>query len=166
GIELFYEDLNNTLNDVADMRFEVICVDDGSRDDTLSKLISIVDRDPRFSVLELSRNFGKEAALTAGLDIAKGDAIIPLDADLQDPPEVIPALLAEWQKGADIVLARRSDRSSDTFLKRNTAKLFYRLHNSLSEVQIPPDVGDFRLLDKSVLNPLRHMPERHRSITG
>ena len=162
----FYEELRSVLDNVANTHFEIICVDDGSCDDTLQRLISLVDRDPRFSVIELSRNFGKEAALTAGLDAAKGDAVIPIDADLQDPPELIPPLIAAWQTGADIVLARRRDRDSDTFLKRSTAKLFYRLHNWLSEVQIPPDVGDFRLIDRSVLEALKQLPERQRFMKG
>src|SRR5215470_3523376 len=98
-VEPFYLALRGVLDRIADVRFEVICVDDGSRDETLPKLISLVDRDRRFSVIELSRNFGKEAALTAGLDAAKGDAVIPIDADLQDPPELIPALIAAWQEG-------------------------------------------------------------------
>ncbi len=145
---------------------KIICVDDGSGDDTLPRLISLVDRDPRFRVIELSRNFGKEAALTAGLDAAQGDAVIPMDADLQDPPELIPALIAAWQKGADVVLARRKDRDSDTALKRSTAKLFYRLHNWLSQVQIPANVGDFRLVDKSVVEALKQLPERQRFMKG
>lgn len=166
AIEPLYQALRGVLDCVPGIRFEVICVDDGSRDDTLQRLIALVDRDVRFSVLELSRNFGKEAALTAGLDAATGDAVIPIDADLQDPPELIPALIAEWQKGADVVLPARSDRESETLLKRNTAKLFYRLHNWLSQVQIPANVGDFRLLDKSVLEALRQLPERQRFMKG
>ena len=122
----FYQALRGVLEGINDTCFEIICVDDGSHDDTLSRLISLVDHDPRLSIIELSRNFGKEAALTAGLDAAKGDAVIPIDADLQDPPELIPALIAAWQKGADVVLARRTNRESDTFFKRNTAQLFYR----------------------------------------
>ena len=130
------------------------------------RLISLADRDERFSVIEFSRNFGKEAALTAGLDAAKGDAVIPIDADLQDPPELIPALIAAWQKGADVVLAKREDRDSDTFLKRSTAMLFYRLHNWLSKMQIPRNVGDFRLLDKSVVEAIKQLPERQRFMKG
>jgi glycosyltransferase involved in cell wall biosynthesis len=165
-VESFYQALCGVLDSLPDPRFEVICVDDGSRDDTLQRLISLTDRDERFSVIELSRNFGKEAALTAGLDAAQGDAVIPIDADLQDPPELIPALIAAWQKGADVVLAEREDRDSDTFLKRSTAMLFYRLHNWLSKVQIPANVGDFRLMDKSVLEALRQLPERQRFMKG
>lgn len=166
AVEPFYEALRGLIDAITDTRFEIICVDDGSRDDTLSRLISIVDRDPRFLVIELSRNFGKEAALTAGLDAAEGSAVIPIDADLQDPPELIRALIAEWQKGADVVLARRAVRDSDTLVKRMTAKWFYRLHNWLSDVQIPPDVGDFRLIDRSVLQALRQLPERQRFMKG
>jgi polyisoprenyl-phosphate glycosyltransferase len=166
AVEPFYEALRGLIDAITDTRFEIICVDDGSRDDTLSRLISIVDRDPRFSIIELSRNFGKEAALTAGLDAAEGSAVIPIDADLQDPPELIRALIAEWQKGADVVLARRAVRDSDTLVKRITAKWFYRLHNWLSDVQIPPDVGDFRLIDRSVLQALRQLPERQRFMKG
>src|SRR5215831_15976391 len=165
-VEPFYLALRGVLDRIADVRFEVICVDDGSRDETLPKLISLVDRDRRFSVIELSRNFGKEAALTAGLDAAKGDAVIPIDADLQDPPELIPVLMAAWQSGADVVLAKRQDRHSDGFLKRTTATLFYRLHNWLSQVQIPADVGDFRLIDRSVLEGLKQLPERQRFMKG
>jgi glycosyltransferase involved in cell wall biosynthesis len=166
SVEPFYQALCKVVDELAYARFEIICIEDGSCDDTLAKLISLVNRDPRFSVIELSRNFGKEAALAAGLDAAQGDAVIPIDADLQDPPELIPALIMAWQKGADVVLARRCDRDSDTFLKRNTAKLFYRLHNCLSQVQIPPNVGDFRLIDKSVLEAVKQLPERQRFMKG
>ena len=166
AVEPFYLALRDVIDRIADIRFEIICVDDGSRDETLGKLLSLVDRDPRFSVIELSRNFGKEAALTAGLDAAKGDAVIPIDADLQDPPQLIPALIAAWQEGADVVLARRSDRDADTLSKRHTARLFYRLHNWLSGVQIPQDVGDFRLMDKAVVEALKQLPERQRFMKG
>jgi polyisoprenyl-phosphate glycosyltransferase len=166
AVDPFYRVLRGALDAVPDIRFEVICVDDGSQDDTLQRLLALIDCDPRFSVIELSRNFGKEAALTAGLDAAKGDAVIPIDADLQDPPELIPGLIAAWQQGADVVLAQRGDRASDTFLKRNTARLFYRVSNWLSQVRIPANVGDFRLIDKSVLEALKQLPERQRFMKG
>lgn len=166
AVESFYRTMSKVLDGIPDARFEVICVDDGSGDDTLQRLIALTDRDARFSVIELSRNFGKEAALTAGLDAAKGDAVIPIDADLQDPPKLIPVLMAAWQSGADVVLAKRQDRHSDGFLKRTTATLFYRLHNWLSQVQIPADVGDFRLIDRSVLEGLKQLPERQRFMKG
>jgi glycosyltransferase involved in cell wall biosynthesis len=148
------------------MDFEVVCIDDGSRDDTLEKLISIAEKDPRFHIIELSRNFGKEAALTAGVDAATGDAVIPIDADLQDPPELILEMIKEWSKGAEVVLARRVDRSSDSFLKRKTAEFFYRFHNSLSTIQIPENVGDFRLMDRVVVDALKQLPEQHRFMKG
>jgi polyisoprenyl-phosphate glycosyltransferase len=166
AVEPFYLAVRDVIDSIGDIQFEIICVDDGSRDETLAKLISVVDRDHRYSIIELSRNFGKEAALTAGLDAAKGHAVIPIDADLQDPPELIPALIAAWQQGAEVVLARRSDRDSDTLLKRHTAWLFYRLHNWLSEVQIPANVGDFRLMDRAVVEALKQLPERQRFMKG
>lgn len=166
GVLSFYDALCPILTGLEAYDFELICVDDGSRDDTLIKLISIAERDPRFQVIELSRNFGKEAALTAGIDAATGDAIIPIDADLQDPPEIIPILIEEWVKGAEVVLARRSDRSADSFLKRKTAALFYRIHNHLAATKIPENVGDFRLMDRSVVDALKLLPESHRFMKG
>ena len=132
GVDYFYDELCRVFSQVAEIDFEVVCIDDGSSDDTLKKLISVAEKDHRFHIIEFSRNFGKEAALTAGIDMAKGDAVIPIDADLQDPPELIPEMIKEWSKGAEVVLARRADRSSDSFLKRKTAEIFYRFHNRLS----------------------------------
>ncbi len=166
AIQHFYSGITAIFDAVPQMRFEVVFVDDGSRDDTLEKLAAIAARDSRFRVVELSRNFGKEAALTAAIDHARGDAIIPIDVDLQDPPEVIHQLLAEWQRGAEVVLARRIDRQSDSFLKRRTAAMFYRFHNSLSSIKIPEDVGDFRLLDRVAADALARLPERQRFMKG
>lgn len=166
GIEAFYRELCFVLDRLADHRFEVICVDDGSRDDTLAKLLALVERDSRVRVLELSRNFGKEAALTAGIDASRGDAVIPMDADLQDPPELIARLIEAWLGGADVVLARRTDRSTDSFLKRKTAELFYRVHNRVSSVKIPENVGDFRLLDRVAVEAVKTLPERQRFMKG
>ncbi|MGZ8190812.1 MAG: glycosyltransferase family 2 protein [Methylococcaceae bacterium] len=166
GVELFYQAIYPILDQVINVDFEVVCVDDGSTDETLNKLINIVGRDSRFRVIGLSRNFGKEAALTAGIDSARGDAVIPIDADLQDPPELIPTLIGKWQQGAEVVLARRTDRSSDSFLKRKTAEMFYQLHNSLSPVQIPENVGDFRLMDRIAVEALKQLPERQRFMKG
>ena len=162
----FHSSLITVLESLPGLDFEVICVDDGSRDDTLQKLLSLVERDPRFVVVELSRNFGKEAALTAGIDAATGDAVIPIDSDLQDPPELIRDLVREWEAGAEVVLARRCDRNCDTFLKRKTASLFYRVHNSLSSVKIPENVGDFRLIDRIVVDALKRLPEKQRFMKG
>ena len=166
GVEVFYDAITPLLNQYSDIVFEVICIDDGSRDDTLNRLLSIVQHDSRFRVIELSRNFGKEAAMTAGLDVVEGDAIIPIDADLQDPPELIPLLISEWKKGADVVLAHRIDRSSDSYMKKKSAELFYRFHNRLSSIKIPENVGDFRLMDRSVVEALRRLPERQRFMKG
>src|ERR1035437_543698 len=166
GITYFYEALCAIFCQVPEIDFEVVCIDDGSSDDTLKHLISIAENDSRFHVIELSRNFGKEAALTAGIDAATGDAVIPIDADLQDPPELILRMIKEWFNGAEVVLARRADRSSDSFLKRKSAEIFYRFHNHLSTIQIPENVGDFRLMDRIVIDALKQLPEQHRFMKG
>jgi glycosyltransferase involved in cell wall biosynthesis len=166
GVAAFYQSLCPALEAVPNTRFEIVCVDDGSQDDTLRRLVAIARKDPRFVVIELSRNFGKEAALTAGMEASRGDAVVPLDADLQDPPSLIEQMVAEWRKGADVVLARRTDRSADSLLKRKTAEAFYRIHNSLSDVKVPENVGDFRLMDRRVVDALERLPERQRFMKG
>jgi len=147
-------------------RFEFVCVDDGSTDATLERLVALTETDRRVRILELSRNFGKEAALTAAIDAALGDAVIPMDADLQDPPELIPEMVMHWERGADVVLAHRSDRSADAFMKRVAADLFYRCYALLSDVKIPDNVGDFRLMDRRVVEALKLLPERQRFMKG
>jgi len=166
GISQFYDAVTAVFEDLPDIDFEVVCIDDGSSDDTLARLIGLIERDSRFKVIELSRNFGKEAALTAGIDAARGDAVIPFDADLQDPPEMIPKLIEQWLKGAEVVLARRADRSSDAFLKQKTAEFFYKIHNNLSSIRIPDNVGDFRLMDRVAVEALKQLPERQRFMKG
>lgn len=166
GVNYFYQALQPIIDAHTELEFEVICIDDGSTDDTLNQLITITQKDSRFQVIELSRNFGKEAALTAGIDLASGDAVIPIDADLQDPPELIRQMITKWHQGAEVVLARRIDRSADKFLKRKTAKLFYQLHNQLSSIKIPENVGDFRLLDRIVVDALKQLPEQQRFMKG
>jgi glycosyltransferase involved in cell wall biosynthesis len=146
--------------------YEIVCINDGSSDRTCQLLAAEHLRNRRIKLLNLSRNFGKERALTAGLDHACGRAVIPLDADLQDPPQVIPALVAKWREGFDVVLAVRADRSNDSLMKRASAKLFYRLLGCLSECPIPADVGDFRLLDRRVVEALKLLPERTRFMKG
>lgn len=146
--------------------FEIVCVNDGSLDTTLERLHAARQREPRIRVLDLSRNFGKEAALTCGIDHACGDAVIPIDADLQDPPELIVEMVRLWRQGFDVVLAQRVDRSSDHILKRKTSEWFYRLHNAISEPAIPPNVGDFRLIDRKVVEALKLLPERQRFMKG
>jgi polyisoprenyl-phosphate glycosyltransferase len=166
GIQVFHETLSSLMDGVDSVDFEVVCVDDGSNDATLPALVDLSKRDSRYVVIELSRYFGKEAALTAGLDAASGDAVIPMDADLQDPPELIREMVQVWQRGHDVVLARRVDRSSDSYLKRKTAELFYRVHNRFSNVKIPENVGDFRLMDRVVVDALKQLPEQQRFMKG
>ena len=146
--------------------WECVCVNDGSTDGTLAALLALHDEDPRVRVIDLARNFGKEAALTAGLDHARGAAAIPLDADLQDPPELIPALIERWQAGFDVVNAVRLSREGESLMKRASAHAFYRVFNRISKVPIPEDTGDFRLLSRPVLNALRQLPERRRFMKG
>jgi glycosyltransferase involved in cell wall biosynthesis len=146
--------------------YEIVCVNDGSSDRTLAVLTAARKANPFIKIVDLTRNFGKEAALTAGLDFATGDAVIPLDADLQDPPELIPDLVAKWREGHDMVVAVRRDRGSDTFAKRSSANLFYRVIACLSEVPIPANTGDFRLMDRHVVAALKGMPERTRFMKG
>lgn len=166
GVALFAKAMRQLCDSQHDIDFELVCVDDGSTDDTLQRLVDLADQDSRWQVVALSRNFGKEAALTAGLDAARGDAVVPIDADLQDPPEVIPELIAAWRAGSEVVLAKRRNRSTDSLLKRKTAEAFYRVHNRLSDLQIPENVGDFRLMDRKVVDALKHLPERQRFMKG
>jgi len=166
GVVAFHAAASAVARGMPAFDFEFLFVDDGSGDDTLQHLVQLKDADQRVRVVELSRNFGKEAALSAGLDFATGDAAIPMDADMQDPPDLIPALVEAWGAGAEVVLARRSDRRSDAVLKRVTARFFYRLHNRVSDIQIPENVGDFRLMDRVVVDALRKLPERQRFMKG
>ena len=166
ALGIFFQHVTAVLADLPAYRFEIICVDDGSRDATARDLLLLAQTDPRIVVVELSRNYGKEAAVTAGLEASSGDAVVVLDADLQDPPELIVAMLAKWRAGADMVVAKREDRSSDTAFKRWTAKAFYRLHNRISNIQLPEDVGDYRLLGRKVVDAVMRLPERHRFMKG
>ena len=166
GVEAFHAALGPVLAGILSYRVEIICVDDGSTDDTLERLLALASLNPQYKVIELSRNFGKEAALTAGLDAAIGQAVVALDADLQDPPSLIHQLIHMWENGADVVLARRVDRSTDGFLKRKTAEWFYRMHNLVADIAIPQNVGDFRLMDRRVVDALKRLPERQRFMKG
>jgi glycosyltransferase involved in cell wall biosynthesis len=146
--------------------FEILFIDDGSDDGTLDAIRRAHQRDPRVRGLSFSRNFGKEAALSAGLDHALGSAVVPLDVDLQDPPEVIGDMVRKWREGYDIVYGVRTNRESDSLPKRLTADLYYRAHNWLSDDKIPEHAGDFRLLDRKVVDVIRAMPERSRFMKG
>ena len=167
SVESFFNEINMVVSKIdIDINFEFICVDDGSTDDTIEKLIFNQKNDQRIKVIELSRNFGKEAALTAGIYESSGDAIIPIDADLQDPPELISQMIEKWLQGYEVVLAKRENRELDSFFKRITANFFYKIHNNLSTIKIPSNVGDFRLLDKSVVQELKKLPENQRFMKG
>jgi glycosyltransferase involved in cell wall biosynthesis len=145
---------------------EIICVNDGSRDKTLLGLIQYHQKYPQIKVVNLSRNFGKDIALTAGIDYTSGQAVIPIDADLQDPPELILELVEKWREGYDVVCATRRVRLGETWLKRFTAHSFYKFINKISDFSIPHNTGDFRLLDRQVVEALKRMPERRRFMKG
>ena len=165
SIDLFLNGVEPYL-DSAGLKFEIVFVNDGSRDDTLAHLLDCSARDRRIRVVNLSRNFGKEAALTAGIDHARGDILIPMDIDLQDPPGLFKPFIERWREGYDIVYGVRAARTSDTAAKRVTAGWFYRAFNSMSPVRIPANVGDFRLVDRRAIEVLRRLPERNRFMKG
>jgi len=154
------------LDELKPDMFELLYVNDGSSDETMGILGTIQAEDPRVRILNFSRNFGHQIAVTAGLDHAQGDAVVLIDADLQDPPEVILEMVERWRDGYQVVYGMRTDRSGETRFKLLTAKLFYRLLNRLSDVKIPLDVGDFRLMDRQVVDALSAMPERDRYLRG
>ncbi len=164
-IDLFFSRTIGVLK-AASLDFEIICVNDGSSDDTLDKLKQASALEPRIKIVDLTRNFGKEVALSAGIDYASGDAIVPIDADLQDPPELIPEMVDKWLQGADMVLPRRAARRGDTQFKKTTAHMFYGLMERIGDVPVPADVGDFRLLDRRVAEAMKLMPERTRFMKG
>ena len=161
----FHRRLSQTMLGM-DLDSEIIYVNDGSKDATLDILRALQKGDSSVSIVDLSRNFGKEIAMTAGLDHASGDAVVVIDADLQDPPELIPELVKHWREGYDDVYARRSSRDGESFIKRTTAHLFYRLLRALSNVDIPPDTGDFRLLSRRAVDSLKQLSEQHRFMKG
>lgn len=146
--------------------WELVFVNDGSEDGTLQQATSYRPTTFRMVVVDLSRHFGKEAALSAGLRATSGDAVIPLDADLQDPPQLMLEMIARWESGADVVVAKRSNRSSDSWGKRVSAMLFYRTFNMISDVHIPENVGDFRLMDRTVVDAINNLPENRRFMKG
>lgn len=166
GLELLYKRLQNIINNISCYRFQILLVNDGSKDNTLSKMQELHETDKTVSYLSLSRNFGKENAMLAGLDYAEGDAVILMDADLQDPPELIPQMLAEWEKGYDDVYARRRSRAGETWLKKATAHWYYRILRKFADIDIPADVGDFRLLDRQAVDALCSLRERQRYTKG
>jgi dolichol-phosphate mannosyltransferase len=152
--------------DALEIRFEVIFVNDGSTDESLAILSEVHTRDPRFKIVDFSRNFGQQLAVTAGIDHATGKAVVVMDGDLQDPPEILPKLIERWKEGYEVVYAVRRRSVEEPFLKRVAYASFYRLLRRIAEVEIPLDSGDFALMDRRVVDMLRSMPERNRYVRG
>jgi polyisoprenyl-phosphate glycosyltransferase len=166
GIAHFHERTQATLRALPNLRYEIVYVDDGSHDRSFELLREFAANDPCVVVIKFSRNFGHQIAITAGLDAARGDGIVFIDADLQDPPELIAELVAKWREGSDVVYARRTRRKGETALKLVTAAAFYRILRAMTNIDIPPDVGDFRLISSRVAHQLRAMREKDRFIRG
>ena len=166
NIDALYEQIRNVTKEIKEYRFQLLLVNDGSKDATLVKMQELHDKDSSVSYLSLSRNFGKENAMLAGLDFAEGDAVILMDADLQDPPELIPKLIEEWEKGYDDVYARRRSRAGETWFKKASAHWYYRILQKFADIDIPADVGDFRLLDRQAVDALCSLRERQRYTKG
>lgn len=165
-IDLFVDRVKSVFSKTTDIRVDIVFVNDGSTDGTLPLLIARQQYDDNIRVVDLSRNFGKEAALTAGIYVATGDAVVPIDVDLQDPPELIVDMIARWREGFDVVVARRASRDADGWSKRTSARWFYWIHNKISEPTIPENVGDYRLMDRCVVEALKELPESRRFMKG
>lgn len=166
SIGLFINKVNEVFKNELLVHLEIVFINDGSTDDTLELLLNYQKEDPRLKIIDLSRNFGKEAALTAGLLAASGQVVVPIDVDLQDPPELILEMITKWRQGYEVVLGRRSNRDSESWSKRTCANFFYRIHNKMANRKIPENVGDFRLMDRCVVDALNTMPESHRFMKG
>lgn len=162
SLPFLYERIEKLINSIENYEFEILFVNDGSKDKTIELIKEYREKDSRISYVDFARNFGKETAMIAGLDYATGDCVIFMDADLQDPPELIPEMLKYWEKGYDDVYAQRRSRKGETWLKKFTSKMYYRVLQSLTNVEIQKDTGDFRLLDKRCVNALRKMRESQR----
>lgn len=165
AIPIFYKTVREN-EELKKHEVEIIFINDGSKDSTESIINALAIADSLVKPLSFTRNFGKEPALFAGLDHATGDAVIPIDVDLQDPIDVIPVLIEKWQEGADVVLAKRTDRSTDGWLKRKTAEWFYKLHNKISTPKIEENVGDFRLMSRETVENIKLLPERNLFMKG
>jgi glycosyltransferase involved in cell wall biosynthesis len=165
-VSLFIESVKRVFDEFNWIDLDVIFVNDGSTDDTLDRLLELKKQHREIQIVDLSRNFGKEAALTAGLQMASGDVVVPIDVDLQDPPELIIEMIQKWQEGYEVVVGKRINRESDSWIKQKSASWFYRVHNKISEPKIPENVGDFRLMDRSVVEALNQLPESRRFMKG
>ena len=163
SLPFLYERLEKLINSIENYEFEILFVNDGSKDNTINLIKQYREKDSRISYVDFSRNFGKETAMIAGLDYAKGDAVIFMDADLQDPPELIPEMIKYWEEGYDDVYAQRKSRAGESFLKKFTSKMYYRVLQMLTPVPIQKDTGDFRLLDRRCVNALKKLRETDRN---
>jgi len=164
-ISLFLQNIEPILKKTKES-YEIIFINDGSQDNTLKVLQELKDSYRHIRIINLSRNFGKESAMSAGLEVSLGDVVIPIDVDLQDPPSLIIKFLEKWREGFDVVLAKRADRESDTFFKRKSAELFYKIHNQISNISIPNNVGDYRLMSRRVVDAIKLLPENQRFMKG
>jgi glycosyltransferase involved in cell wall biosynthesis len=165
NLESLFAQITEVMGGIT-REYELVCVNDGSSDDTLDQLLRHRERDPRIVVIDLARNFGKDIALSAGLEYSRGEAVIPMDADLQDPPDLIADFVAKWREGYEVVYAQRRTRQGETAFKLASANLFYKVLNRLSDTPIPPNTGDFRLMDRRVVDALCRLPERTRFMKG
>lgn len=165
NVPLIYERLTSTLSQISD-DYEIIFVNDCSKDSTLSVIKQISEKDSHVKYISFSRNFGHQIAVSAGLDLCKGEAVVIIDADLQDPPELILEMYEKYKEGYKVVYAKRKSREGETWFKKITAKLFYRFLSAMTSIEIPVDVGDFRLIDKVIVKHLRNMPEKSKYIRG
>ena len=161
-----YKRLTNVLNKIKNYSYEIIFVDDGSRDNTFSLLKEIALNDKKVKVISFSRNFGHESAVTAGLKFASGNAIVIIDSDLQDPPEEIPKMLKYWEDGYDVIYGKRKSRSGESKFKLFTANMFYKTLSALSDTEIPENTGSFRLVDKKVVDAINQLPEHNKFLRG
>lgn len=164
-IDESYKRLKNVMDSIKES-YEIIFVNDGSKDSTKARVENICKNDLTIKLVNFSRNFGHQAAITAGMNVSTGNAVIVIDADLQDPPEVIPKMIEKWKEGYQVVYGKRSKREGETFFKKFTAKSFYRILKSMTSIEIPVDTGDFRLIDRTVCDALKALPEKNRYVRG
>ncbi len=166
SLDVFFQEIKKVLNEISSYSYEIVCIDDGSVDKTYEKLEEYAKKDDAIKVIKFSRNFGKEYGMMAGLRFCRGRAAIPMDVDLQDPPKLIIDFVKKWEEGYDMVYGIRNDRTSDTFLKRFTAKLFYKIYNLMTRSPIPYNAGDYRLIDRKVINAILSLKERNIFMKG
>lgn len=166
AVGLFVDKVIEVFRSEPKVDIEFVFVNDGSNDNTLDVLLELQQKCLNLKIVDLSRNFGKEAALTAGLDSATGNVVVPIDVDLQDPPELILEMINKWREGYEVVLGRRINRDTDSLLKRVSANWFYRIHNTMAHPKLPKNVGDFRLMDRSIVEAIKQLPESRRFMKG